>query len=70
MVIAPFTHDDPVKQGLQVEAPALEYDVPVHGLQVLESGPENVPAEHGVAIPFTQDDPAKQGLQLEAPALE
>ncbi len=44
--------------------------MPVHELQVLESGPGNVPAEHRVAIPLTHLDPAGQDRQLEAPALE
>ncbi len=42
--------------------------VPTHGLQVLESGPENVPGEHRVAIPLMHLEPAGQGRQLEAPA--
>ena len=44
--------------------------VPLHGLQEAESGPEKVPAEHGVAIPLTHIDPAGHGRQLRAPAAE
>ncbi len=44
--------------------------MPPHGLQVLESGPENVPAEHAVAIPLTHLEPAGQGRQLLAPVSE
>jgi hypothetical protein len=44
--------------------------VPLHGLQELESNPENVPAEHEVAIPLTHREPAGQGRQLIAPGTE
>ena len=47
-------HDAPTGQGLQVLAPAIEYEVP----------------EHFVAIPFTQNEPAGQGLHVLAPVSE
>jgi hypothetical protein len=63
-------HPDGQLPVMQLKEPTREYDPSGQSVQLFALGPENVPAEHRVAIPSAHLEPAGHGLQLRAPSPE